>query len=100
MKRWISAMMVVALLVSVAPVLAGDAFHALGRLPAALTPLDDAQLASVQGGNVDVCVDCYNFAYVDVYQSIKIKDSTVSEAGGGDLNITQSSTVTVNQEIN
>jgi hypothetical protein len=50
MTRLISALMAVALLVSVAPVLAGDSFHALGRLPADLTPLDDAQLATVEGG--------------------------------------------------
>jgi hypothetical protein len=50
MKRWISAVMVVALLVSVAPVLAGESFHALRQLPASLTPLDDAQLATVEGG--------------------------------------------------
>ena len=43
-------MMVVALLVSVAPVLAGESFHALRQLPASLTPLDDAQLATVEGG--------------------------------------------------
>src|SRR5918994_1229883 len=54
MKRWISAVMVVALLVSVAPVLAGESFHALRQLPASLTPLDDAQLATVEGGDVMV----------------------------------------------
>ena len=50
MTRLISALMAVALLVSVTPVLAGDSFHALSRLPADLTPLDDAQLATVEGG--------------------------------------------------
>jgi hypothetical protein len=50
MTRLIGAVMVVALLVSVAPALAGDSFHALSRLPAGLTPLDDAQLAAVEGG--------------------------------------------------
>jgi hypothetical protein len=50
MTRLIGAVMVVALLVSVAPALAGDSFHALSRLPAGLTPLDDAQLATVEGG--------------------------------------------------
>ena len=50
MKRLIGAVMAVALLVSVAPVLAGDSFQALSRLPAGLTPLDDAQLAAVEGG--------------------------------------------------
>jgi hypothetical protein len=50
MTRLIGAVMAVALLVSVAPVLAGDSFHALSQLPADLTPLDDAQLATVEGG--------------------------------------------------
>ena len=35
MTRLISAVMVVTLVLSVAPVLAGDAFHALSRLPSA-----------------------------------------------------------------
>jgi hypothetical protein len=50
MTRLIGAVMAVALLVSVAPVVAGDSFQALSRLPAGLTPLDDAQLAAVEGG--------------------------------------------------
>jgi hypothetical protein len=50
MTRLIGTVMAVALLVSVAPALAGDSFHALSRLPAGLTPLDDAQLAAVEGG--------------------------------------------------
>ena len=50
MKRLIGTVMAVALLVSVAPVVAGDSFHALSRLPAGLSPLDDAQLAAVEGG--------------------------------------------------
>jgi hypothetical protein len=50
MTRLISIVMAVALLVSVAPALAGDSFQALSRLPAGLTPLDDAQLAAVEGG--------------------------------------------------
>jgi hypothetical protein len=68
MKRLIGAVMAVALLVSVAPVLAGDSFQALSRLPAGLTPLDDAQLATVEGGQVDVCVVCLNIAVVTPIQ--------------------------------
>ena len=61
MKRLIGAVMSVALLVAVAPVLAGDSFQALSRLPAGLTPLDDAQLAAVEGGyGFDFCFDCTN----------------------------------------
>jgi hypothetical protein len=68
MTRLIGAVMAVALLVSVAPVLAGDSFQALSRLPAGLTPLDDAQLATVEGGQVDVCVVCLNIAVVTPIQ--------------------------------
>jgi hypothetical protein len=50
MTRLIGTVMAVALLVSVAPALAGDSFQALSRLPAGLSPLDDAQLATVEGG--------------------------------------------------
>jgi hypothetical protein len=50
MTRLIGTVMAVALLVSVAPALAGDSFQALSRLPAGLSPLDDAQLAAVEGG--------------------------------------------------
>jgi hypothetical protein len=50
MTRLIGIVMAVALLVSVAPAVAGDSFHVLSRLPAGLTPLDDAQLAAVEGG--------------------------------------------------
>ena len=50
MTRLIGTVMAVALLVSVAPALAEDSFQALSRLPAGLSPLDDAQLAVVEGG--------------------------------------------------
>jgi hypothetical protein len=50
MTRLIGTVMAVALLVSVAPALAGDSFQALSRLPAGLSPLGDAQLATVEGG--------------------------------------------------
>jgi hypothetical protein len=64
MKRLIGAVMAVALLVSVAPVVAEDSFQALSRLPAGLTPMDDAQLAAVEGGQVDVCLVCVNITTV------------------------------------
>jgi hypothetical protein len=64
MTRLIGTVMAVALLVSVAPAVAGDSFQALSRLPAGLTPLDDAQLAAVEGGQVDVCIVCVNLAVV------------------------------------
>lgn len=108
MTRLIGAVMAVALLVSVAPVLAGDSFYALSRLPADLTPLDDAQLATVEGG--DVCVDCTNISDVDVdqdaYQSLKLYLGTFVQVAGDDASfeveqsIRQSSDVRVNQDNN
>src|SRR5688572_809402 len=57
MKRLIGAALVLTLILPVSPVLAGDTFHALSRLPAAaqasLTPMDEAQLAAIEGGLVE-----------------------------------------------
>jgi hypothetical protein len=72
MKKYLGLAIVVALVVSVVPALAGDgeSFHALSRLPAgeqaALTPLPDAQLATIEGtgGEVEVCIICLNVAEV------------------------------------
>jgi hypothetical protein len=82
MTRLIGAVMAVALLVSVAPVMAGDSFHALSRLPAGLSPLDDAQLATIEGGQneVDVCVVCLNIAViVPIQVSVQTAVVTFSE---------------------
>jgi hypothetical protein len=87
MKRLIGAVMAVALLVSVAPVLAGDSFQALSRLPAGLTPLDDAQLAAVEGGQVDVCVVCVNIAVVT---PINVGVNIAVVGFGGEVEIEQS----------
>jgi hypothetical protein len=60
MKRLIGVVCVLALLVAVAPAMAADVFHAFSQLPtqerAALTPLPDDQLASIEGQAV--CVTC------------------------------------------
>jgi hypothetical protein len=87
MKRLIGAVMAVALLVSVAPVLAGDSFQALSQLPAGLTPLDDAQLAAVEGGQVDVCVVCVNIAVVT---PINVGVNIAVVGFGGEVEIEQS----------
>jgi hypothetical protein len=63
MQRLIGIVAVLALLVAVSPAIAGDAFHALSQLPtterAALTPLPDKQLASVEGAQVEgICLAC------------------------------------------
>ena len=106
MKRLIGAVMAVALLVSVAPVVAGDSFQALSRLPAGLTQLDDAQMAAVEGG-FDFCYDCTNKSDIDqrnwaqnyfsgTIVSIAGDDSTVKV----EQEIEQSNRAYVNQSIN
>jgi hypothetical protein len=79
MRKSIGFALVVALVVSTVPALAGESFHALSRLPAieqaALTPLPDAQLATIEGtsgdknrkdnNDVEVCIVCLNIAEVD-----------------------------------
>jgi hypothetical protein len=100
MTRLISAVMAVALLVSVAPVLAGDSFHALSQLPASLTPLDDAQLATVEGGDrgSDDCFFCSNYAKVEVDQEVEIEDSLL--LAFDDIEIKQDADVRVYQSNN
>jgi hypothetical protein len=101
MKRLISAVMAVALLVSVAPVLAGDSFQALGRLPAGLTPLDDAQLAAVEGGlSFDFCVDCTNVADIKQYQSAVNFNSSFVTVGDVEQEIEQEQEAEIEQSIN
>jgi hypothetical protein len=55
MERFIGVVSVVALLVAVAPAMAADVVHAFSQLPtqerAALTPLPDDQLASIEGAD-------------------------------------------------
>lgn len=86
MKRLIGAALVLTLILPAAPVLAGDTFHALSRLPAtahaSLTPMDEAQLAAIEGGQISQS----NVSTVMVTQT-----NTASGAGP----ITQSNTSTV-----
>ena len=94
MTRLIGTVMAVALLVSVAPVMAGDSFHALSRLPAGLTPLDDAQLASVEGGQVEFdCVGCVNVAVANIIQlNIVVRlgdDGDIAQAATAAATLTQ-----------
>ncbi len=102
MKRLIGAVMAVALLVSVAPVVAGDSFQALSRLPASPTPLDDAQLGAVEGGyGFDFCYDCTNVSEIKQYQ-FAVNDASYSLVIYGDIEqeIEQEQEAEVEQEIN
>ena len=81
--------MAVVLLVSVAPVLAGDSFYALSRL-AGLSPLDDAQLATVQGGQVNQSMQ---------NQSMQVVNQSMIDGNSMTIgNIDQNTTVAVSLE--
>jgi hypothetical protein len=79
-------MLLLTLILPVAPVLAGDTFHVLSRLPAtaqaSLTPMDEAQLAAIEGGLVSQA----NTATVTVTQS---NSSSITGSIVGDVNVTQ-----------
>ena len=96
MTRLISAVMAVALLLSVAPVLAGDSFYALSRLPAGLSPLDDAQLATVEGGQSELTQS--NISTVTVTQANAASITGSGIVGNNSITQSNSSTVTVNQQ--
>src|SRR5688500_13265142 len=89
-KRLVGAVLVLTLILPVVPVLAGDTFHALSRLPAGLSPLDDAQLAAIEGGQERVTQS--NTAIVTVTQS---NSSTITGSIVGDVNVTQNNNSTV-----
>jgi hypothetical protein len=105
MTRLIGAVMAVALLVSVAPAVAGDSFQALSRLPAGLTQLDDAQLAAVEGGyGFDLCIVCENEAEIKQFNFASNYAGLVVQVSGDDSEfeqeIDQSNKAVVVQEIN
>jgi len=78
MKTVISVGIALALMLSVAPAMAGDtdtfkAFSkmAVGGEQALLTPLSDEQLATIEGEGAEVCTFCSQYAtnYSDIYQA-------------------------------
>jgi hypothetical protein len=99
MKRLICAALVLALILPVGPVLAGDTFHALTLLPttaqASLTPMDEAQLATIQGRQVRVGVtqEHTHIANVIIIQNNALNGSI---AGGGKLAAQQGNSANVN----
>jgi hypothetical protein len=96
MKRLISAALALTLILPVAPVLAGDTFHALSRLPttaqASLTPMDEAQLAAIEGGQPNVTQS--NIAAVRIMQSNAF---AATGSGGGSVNQSNSADVRITQ---
>jgi hypothetical protein len=98
MKRLIGAALVLTLTLPVAPVLAGDTFHALSRLPATaqanLTPMDEAQLAAIEGAQISQS----NAATVIITQSNAFTGSgagPITQSNAAAVTITQSNTATV-----
>jgi hypothetical protein len=92
MKRLVGAVLVLTLFLPVVPVLAGDTFHALSRFPAtvqaSLTPMDEAQLAAIEGGQRVVSQS--NTAIVTVTQS-----NASSITGSGDVSVIQQNSANV-----
>jgi hypothetical protein len=90
MKRLIGAVLGLTLILPVAPVLAGDTFRAFSRLPApvqaSLTPMNEAQLAAVTGGQISQS----NASTVRVTQ-------TNTASGAGPITQSNISTVIVTQ---
>jgi hypothetical protein len=93
MKRLVSAVLMLTLILLVVPVQAGDTFHALSHLPAtsqaSLTPMDEAQLAAIEGGQREVTQS--NIVIVTVTQS-----NSISITGSGDVSVIQSNSSSVN----
>ena len=68
MKNLIGLTLALALVLSVAPVMAGESFEGMESLSSAVAALPDADLAKVEGQGHDViqvCVDCTNVAEVE-----------------------------------
>jgi hypothetical protein len=68
MKNLIGLTLALALVLSVAPVMAGESFEGMESLSSAVAALPDADLAKVEGQGADVvqvCVDCTNVAEVE-----------------------------------
>jgi hypothetical protein len=69
MKAVVSIALALILALSVVPAMAGDTFQALSKMSTdkqtLLTPLADNELAAIEGGYFDeICVTCFNIAYV------------------------------------
>lgn len=103
MKTVISAGIALALMLSIAPAMAGDTdFQAFSRMAAAeqelLTSLSDEQLVAIEGEGSDFCSFCSQFAsnYSAVYQA------NVNSSAFSNVNQRNSARVrqSIRQEIN
>ena len=97
MKNLIGLTLALALVLSVAPVMAGESFEGMESLSSAVAALPDADLAKVEGQGHDViqvCVDCTNVAEVE--QEVEI---TQIIRGSGSGTTIQAAEVEVESEI-
>ena len=101
MKNVIGLSLALALILSVAPVMAAESFEAMESLSSAVAALPDADLAKVEGQGADVvqaCVDCTNVAKVEQEVEITqiIRGGGNRQGGGATV---QSAHVEVESEI-
>ena len=99
MKNLIGLTLALALVLSVAPVMAEDSFEGMESLNNAAMALPDPELAKVEGGQiVEICVVCANAAVVT--QTNAAIPVQIVGVGVGDTQITsQTNTAIVTQDI-
>ncbi len=103
MKSLIGLTLALALVVSVAPVMAEDSFEGMESLNSAVVALPDAELAKVEGGQniFEFCVVCVNAATVTQANAALQTQAVIGLVGTTGVQIAQqSNTATVTQDIN
>ena len=99
MKNLVGLTLALALVLSVAPVMAGESFEGMDSLSSAVAALPDADLAKIEGQGAEVlqvCIDCTNVAEVE--QEVEITQVIRGCCGNGGTTI-QAAEVEVESEI-
>ena len=100
MKNLIGLTLALALVLSVAPVMAEDSFEGMESLNNATMALPDSELAKVEGGQiVEVCVVCLNAAVV-TQTNLAIPVQVVVLGVGVTQATNQTNTSILTQDIN
>ena len=103
MKSLIGLTLALALVVSVAPVMAEDSFEGMESLNSAVVALPDAELAKVEGGQniFEFCVGCVNVATVTQLNAAVQTQVVLGLLGATGVQIAQQdNTAVVTQDIN
>ena len=102
MKSLIGLTLALALVVSVAPVMAEDSFQGMESLNSAVVALPDAELAKVEGGQnlLEFCVVCVNAATVTQANVALQTQAVIGLVATGVQIADQSNTAVVTQDIN